>query len=110
YGWLVDKWHLGAARIINFAALAIVVVRFGARIASLPFLRPLASLGQASIEVFSVHVLFCVAGNALSKDADPQLPWWQQGILLTLTISALFLTARIAKKRPDGKQSAISPV
>jgi hypothetical protein len=109
YGWLVDKWHLGAARIINFAALAIVVVRFGARIASLPFLRPLASLGQASIEVFSVHVLFCVAGSALSKDADPQLPWWQQGILLTVTISALFLTARIAKKRSGAKQSAILP-
>jgi hypothetical protein len=109
YGWLVDKWHLGAARIINFAALAIVLARFGARIAAWPFIKPLASLGQASIEVFSVHVLFCLAGHALSKDADPQLPWWQQGILLTVTISALFLTAHIFKKRSGNRQTAVSP-
>jgi hypothetical protein len=99
YGWLIDKWHLGAARIINFSAIAIILTRFGARIAALPFIKPLASLGQASIEVFSVHVLFCVAGNALSKDADPQLPWWQQIILLIVTIWALFVTARISIKR-----------
>jgi hypothetical protein len=99
YGWLIDKWHLGAARIINFSAIAIILTRFGARIAALPFIKPLASLGQASIEVFSVHVLFCVAGNALSKDADPQLPWWQQIILLSVTIWALFLTARLSIKR-----------
>jgi hypothetical protein len=99
YGWLVDKWHLGAARIINFSAIAIILTRFGTRIAALPPLKPLALLGQASIEVFSVHVLFCVAGNALSKDADPQLPWWQQLLLLTVTIWALFLTARLSIKR-----------
>jgi hypothetical protein len=109
YGWLVDKWHLGPARIINFAALAIVLTRIGPRIAVSPLIRPLASLGQASIEVFSVHVLFCVAGHALSKEADPQLPWWEQIILLTATISALFLTARIFKKRSGSKRSAISP-
>jgi len=110
YGWLIDKWHLGAARLINFSAIAILLTRFGARIAALPFIKPLASLGQASIEVFSVHVLCCVGGNALSKDADPQLPWWQQAILLTVTISALFATARIAKKLSRKKFAAESPV
>jgi len=109
YGWLVDKWHLGAARIINFSAIAIILTRFGARIAALPFIKPLASLGQASIEVFSVHVLFCVAGNALSKDADPQLPWWQQVILLTVTISALFVTARLSMKWSGKKRSESAP-
>ena len=81
------------ARIINFSTLAILVVRFGARIAHLPFISPLFLLGQASIEVFSVHVLCCLAGHALSEDADPTQPWWQQTILLIVTISALFLTA-----------------
>ena len=98
YGWLIDKWHLGAARIINFSAITILLTRFGTRIASLPFLKPLASLGQASIEVFSVHVLCCVGGNALSRDADPQLPWWEQALLLAVTISALFLTANLQRK------------
>ena len=98
YGWLIDKWHLGPARLINFAALSIVLVRYGARIAALPFIRPLASLGQASIEVFSVHVLCCLAGHALSQDADAQLPWWQQAILLPGTIATLFLTAYLHRK------------
>jgi hypothetical protein len=93
YGWLIDKWHLGPTRIINFSALAILVVRFGARLAHLPFIAPLYLLGQASIEVFSVHVLCCLAGHTLSEDADPTQPWWQQIILLVVTISALFLTA-----------------
>jgi hypothetical protein len=99
YAWLTDKWHLGAARLIDFAAIALLMVRFGHRIAGLPLFRPLASLGQASIQVFSVHVLFCVAGQALSKEANPELPWWEQGILLSATISALFITAHLANKR-----------
>ena len=74
YGWLVDKWHLGPARIINFTALAIILVRFGTRIAAFPVFPPLAALGQASIEVFCVHILCCLTGHALSKDADPNLP------------------------------------
>jgi len=93
YGWLIDKWHLGPTRLINFSALAILVVRFGVRIAHLPFVAPLYLLGQASIEVFSIHVLCCLAGHSLSEDADPTQPWWQQAILLVVTISALFLTA-----------------
>jgi hypothetical protein len=99
YAWLTDKWHLGAARLIDFAAITLLIVRFGHRIAGLPLFRPLASLGQASIQVFSVHVLFCVAGQALSNEASPELPWWEQGILLSATISALFITAHLANKR-----------
>jgi hypothetical protein len=99
YAWLIDKWRLGAARLINFAALALLLVRFGDRLAGLPLFKPLALLGQASIQVFSVHILFCIAGQALSKQADPELPWWEQGILLSVTISALFITAHLATKR-----------
>ncbi len=90
YGWLIDKWHLGVARIVNFTAIAILLTRFGSWIGNLVLFRPLASLGQASIEVFSVHVLFCVAANALSGDADPMLPPWQQAFVLIATVSALF--------------------
>ncbi len=108
YGWLIDKWHLGPARVINFTALTIVLTRFGQRIASLPFMTPLAALGRASIEVFSLHVLFCIAGNALSKDADPNLPWQQQAILLIVTISALFITAHLRQKRIENRRLELS--
>ncbi len=109
YGWLIDKWHLGPARVVNFTALTIVLVRFGARIAALPFMTPLAGLGRASIEVFCVHVLFCIGGNALSKDADPNLPWFQQAILLTITISALFFTAYVRQKRIPERSVEAAP-
>jgi hypothetical protein len=109
YGWLIDKWHLGAARLINFAALSIVLVRFGTRIAALPFIKPLARLGQASIEVFSVHVLCCIAGHALNPDADAELPLWQQAILLPVTIAALFVTAWLHRKWTARKSAPASP-
>jgi hypothetical protein len=96
-GWLIDKWHLGAARVINFAAITIVLVRFGSRLASLKIFAPLALLGQASLEVFSVHVLCCIAGDLLSHEADPQLPWLTQAVLLVFTVSLLFATA-LARK------------
>lgn len=102
YGWLIDKWHLGCARIIDFSAITIVLVRFGAPIGNHRLLTPLVTLGRASIEVFCVHVLCCVAGNALSPDADPILPWTQQAVLLTLTFCALYATARLRQKRPKG--------
>lgn len=107
YGWLIDKWHLGPARVINFAALSIVLVKYGARIARLPFLVPLASLGQASIEVFCAHVLCCLGGDALSRDADPNLPWWEQVILLTITLPVLFLTAAAHRRWIRGKRGGV---
>ena len=104
YGWLIDKWHLGPARLINFSAVTILLVRFGTRIAALPFIAPLAPLGRASIEVFSVHVLCCVGAVAISRDADPNLPWWQQILVLLVTISALFITAHLHQKRAARKR------
>lgn len=105
YGWLIDKWHLGPLRVINFAALTILLVRYGARIAAFPFMKPLALLGQASLEVFCVHVLCCLGGDALSHDADPHLPWWQQVLLLIVTVSAMFYTAHLGKRKNDRKRA-----
>ncbi len=112
-GWLIDKWHLGAARVINFSAVAILLVRFGTRLASPAVFAPLALLGQASIEVFSVHVLCCLAGHALNSDADPMLPPWQQIMLLTVTLTLLFATAlwhrSLVTKRKAKAASVLAP-
>ena len=108
-GWLIDKWHLGAARVINFAAITIVLVRFGSRIASLKIFAPLALLGQASLEVFCVHVLCCISGDLLSHEADPQLPPFTQAVLLVLTVSLLFATA-LARKWWAEKKNVPQPL
>ncbi len=105
-GWLIDKWHLGAARVINFAAITIVLVRFGSRIARFKIFAPLALLGQASLEVFCVHVLCCITGDLLSHDADPQLPALTQAVLLVVTVLLLFGTALARKRWVERKQSS----
>ncbi|MBV8073654.1 MAG: OpgC domain-containing protein [Acidobacteriaceae bacterium] len=107
YGWLIDKWHLGPARVINFSAMAIVLVRYGARIANLAVFKPLVLLGQASIEVFSVHVLCCIAGDALSHEADPNLPWPEQTVLLIVTITALFVTGWLRRKSKAAEKKSL---
>jgi len=104
YGWLIDKWHLGPARVINFAALAIVLVRYGQHIASFPVFQPLASLGRASIAVFSVHVICCFLGDTFSTSGDPDLPWWMQGILLVFTVFVLFATAQLHQRRTQARK------
>lgn len=108
-GWLIDKWHLGAARVINFSAITIVLVRFGSRLASLKVFAPLALLGQASLEVFCVHVVCCIAGDLLSHEADPQLPILTQVVLLVLTVSLLFATA-LARKSWVEKRNVSPPL
>jgi hypothetical protein len=93
YGQLIDKWRLGVVRLVNFTAIAVILIKWGTRLGSLRVFSPLARLSRASIEVFSVHVLCCLGGLTLSAAADPVLPWWQQVLLLAFTITALFATA-----------------
>jgi hypothetical protein len=104
YRWLIDKWHLGPARVINFSALAIVLVCYGQYIASFRLFQPLALLGRASIAVFSVHVVCCLVGDAFSTSGDPDLPWWQQSILLVVTVFALFATAQLHQRRTEERK------
>jgi hypothetical protein len=107
-GWLIDKWHLGPARVINFSALAILLVQYGSRITkTFKFLTPLASLGQASIEVFCVHVLCCLAGDTLSFTPDPELSWLEQAVLLAVTMTALFLTAHASKLWKENRRTRL---
>ncbi len=109
-GWLIDKWHLGPARVINFAAVTVVLTRSGARVANLNIFSSFAALGQASIEVFSVHVVCCFVGHALSPDADPDLPLFTQALLLGGTLGAMYLTAYYVRSRNERRRAEPRPV
>jgi hypothetical protein len=106
-GWLIDKWHLGPARVINFSAIAILLVQYGSRITKFKIFTPLSSLGQASLEVFCIHILCCIAGDTLSFTPDPELSWPEQVVLLTVTITALFLTAHASKLWKENKRARL---
>jgi hypothetical protein len=96
YEPLFDKWHFGAVRLLNFAAVAVLLIRFQRVLRPLA-IRPLVLLGQASLQVFCVHLLFCFAGLTLLGNAS-MLSGWQQLALLTTTLAAMLLTAKAFSK------------
>jgi len=108
-----DKWHLGGVRLIDFAALAALLIRFQSVVKPL-VVRPLVLLGQASLQVFCAHVLFCFLGLTIMGDAS-RVGGWQQVALLAAAFSGLLLTAKVfarseakTEARPDAGLTLIS--
>jgi hypothetical protein len=94
--FLFDKWHLGIMRLVNFAAAATVLVYFQSILKPLA-IKPLVLMGQSSLQVFCVHLLFCFAGLTLMGNAS-MLSGWRQVGLLTATFTAMLLTAKLFSK------------
>ncbi len=94
--FLFDKWHLGPIRILDFAAVAALLILLQP-ITKPAAIRPLVLLGQSSLQVFCVHLLFCFAGLTLMGNAS-MLNGWRQFALLTTTLTAMLITARIFSK------------
>jgi hypothetical protein len=89
--WLLDKWSLGPGRIVDFAAVAALTIRFRSLLRPLAF-SPLVMLGRASLEVFCVHLL-CVFSALIILGDRPLIRGWA-GIALVLgSWSAMLLTA-----------------
>src|ERR1700735_3500761 len=103
--FLFDKWHLGPIRMLDFAAVAALLI-LSQPITKTAAVKPLVLLGQSSLQVFCVHLLFCFAGLTLMGNAS-MLNGWRQLTLLGVTFTAMFVTAKIfskseAKSEPRG--------
>jgi len=94
--FLFDKWHLGALRLLDFTAVAALLI-FSQSFLKPLAVRPLVMLGQSSLQVFCVHLLFCFAGLTLMGNAS-MLSGWKQFGLLTATFTAMLLTAKAFSK------------
>jgi len=55
-------------------------------------------LGQASLQVFCAHFLFCFLGIGLMGDTDRIFGWRQFG-LIVVTFASLLLVAKIFARR-----------
>jgi hypothetical protein len=93
---LFDKWHLGPIRLLNFAAVAVLVILLQSVLKPLA-VRPLVWMGQASLQVFCVHLLFVFAGLTLLGNAS-MLTSAKQAALLIATFTAMLITAKIFSK------------
>ena len=97
---LFDKWHLGPLRLLNFAVLALIAVRLRPTLAALAEGSPLATLGRASLMVFSAHLVICLAVLAVLGDAPrPHLSIFESTLLLA-TLVALYGVARATVEGP----------
>jgi hypothetical protein len=97
YSVLVNKWGFGAGRIVDFAAVATLAVRFRATLRRLA-IQPLVMLGQASLEVFCVHLL-CVFAALLILGNRPLISGWEAILIVLASLLAMLLTARIVTAR-----------
>jgi hypothetical protein len=100
-----DKWHLGVVRLINFAAIAALLIRFPSVLRKLS-VRPLVQMGQASLQVFCAHLFFCFAGLTLMGNAL-MLKGWEQVMLSAITLSGLWLTAKLFCKESEHTGKAL---
>jgi hypothetical protein len=102
YEVFVDKWHLGVLRLIDFSAVAVLLIRARSYLAPLS-IPPLVLLGQSSLQVFCTHLFFCFAGLMLLGNASMLSGWEQLGLVAT-TLLAMLLTAKVfAKTEPNVK-------
>lgn len=94
---LFDKWEFGVARIVDFTAVAAIAIRFRSMLKPLA-VRPLVMLGQASLPVFCVHLL-CVFFALTVMGNKPMLTGWPAAVLVTVSFTALMITAIVANRR-----------
>jgi hypothetical protein len=94
--FLFDKWHLGPVRVLDFVAVAALLI-LSQPITKIAAIKPLVLLGQSSLQVFCVHLLFCFAGLTLLGNAS-MLNGWHQVALLSATVTAMLITAKLFSK------------
>jgi hypothetical protein len=96
FAFLVDKWHLGVVRLIDFAAVALLAIFFQSWLKRLA-VRPLVLMGQASLQVFCVHL--AVVFFALTiLGQDPVISGWRVPVLVTAGVAALLVTGKVFAK------------
>ncbi len=100
---LLDKWHLGLLRLINFAALAILVSRLVLPYAARLRMAFLALLGRASLSAFTAHLLVCLLSLGLIVDNVTPLTAAQQVCVLASALASMLFVAWRVEARRQGR-------
>jgi len=104
-GLLLDKWSIGALRMINLAAFTIVLYWLRKPVLKIVAIEPFLTLGKASLEVFCAHVFFVFFGLALLYGEVTQLHGYLAIGLVVFTFAGLILVAlREIRRRRDEKE------
>ncbi len=99
-GLLLDKWQIGALRVLNLAAFSCVLYWARKPVKRLVMIEPFLTLGKASLEVFCAHIIFVFIGLALLYGEFSQLNGRYAAGVLTLTFSGLiWIAAREVRRK-----------
>ena len=98
---LIDKWHVGALRLLDFSSIAILFAVNRSWLARWLTISPLVLLGKASLEVFCAHLLFCFAALSLVGEGIGS-PAWVQLALIATTMIGLYMVARLCANPRTG--------
>jgi hypothetical protein len=96
---LVDKWKLGILRLIDSAALGILLLRFGSPLAEFRLGGKLRVLGSASLDAFSAHLIFCFLFLGIGQGSDAHFPLWQDATIIAITLGGMYAVARRVERR-----------
>jgi hypothetical protein len=107
YAVFIDKWHFGIVRLVNFSAMAVVLIHFRFILKALS-IRPLVLMGQSSLQVFCTHFVFCFIGIGMMGNGD-RIYGWPQLALIVGTFAALLLVAKLSVRQKEA-DSAVHPV
>ncbi len=95
---LVDKWHLGPLRLLNFAVLAWLVVCGRRVLREWAEASSIAVMGRSSLGVFAAHLVICLTLLATLGDAPkPHLSILEIN-LVAATLLALYGVARVLQE------------
>jgi len=103
---LLDKWHLGPLRVINFLALVVLTLRFGNVLKAALRYRILEILGAASLPVFCVHLIVVLLALAAVGDQQGSTSLWLDTTLVTVAFFAMYMTAWIFQPRQATKPTS----
>jgi hypothetical protein len=93
---LFDKWHLGPLRLANFAVLAILAVHWRDVLVAWASRSMIATLGRASLTVFTAHLVLCLAILATAGEALVAHASFEGAVLVAGTLVTLYAVARVA--------------
>jgi hypothetical protein len=100
WNWLQDKWKLAPLRVVNFAAVGLVLWKLRRWLRAVLNRGPLPALGMASIQVFTAHVVFVFLGLALIySDSDTLVHGWKARILVGVSLLGLVATGAVVAQR-----------
>ncbi|MEP7064036.1 MAG: OpgC domain-containing protein [Betaproteobacteria bacterium] len=91
----LDKWHLGALRLVDFGALLVLVVYARTHVVQWAQRSVLTTLGKASLTVFCAHLVICLVALAFVVDSVPARLHWRDSALLAATLVTLYAIALV---------------